>query len=99
MFCQSLHRLLKSARCRLNSFLQPYKEYSDCKKPKFQRMKKFVVSAGLVAIGAASVQSLMADDANGIAATPKAWNVSASLRGFYDDNYSTAPNKKGSFGI
>jgi len=29
----------------------------------------------------------------------KNWNVSASLQGFYDDNYSTGPSKKGSFGI
>jgi hypothetical protein len=44
----------------------------------------------------------MADDANSGSIpgpSPKAWNVSASLRAFYDDNYSTAPNKKGSFGI
>ena len=58
-------------------------------------MKNFVVSAGLVAIGAASVQTALADDA----ASPKLWSVSASLRGFYDDNYSTASTKKGSAGI
>lgn len=59
-------------------------------------MKNFVVSAGLVAIGAASVQTLMAQD---VGSTPKVWSVSASLRGFYDDNYSTAANKKGSAGV
>ena len=56
-------------------------------------MKNLFVSAGLVAIGAASVQSALAD------ATPKVWNVSASLRGFYDDNYASSSSKKGSFGI
>lgn len=32
-------------------------------------------------------------------ASPKLWNVSASLRGFYDDNYSVTPAQKGSFGV
>lgn len=33
------------------------------------------------------------------AAPPKVWNVSSTLRGFYDDNYSVAHDKKGSFGF
>ena len=54
-------------------------------------MKKIVASVGLVAIGASGIQSasgqaLMAADAS------KPWSVSATLRGFYDDNVSTIPN-------
>lgn len=59
-------------------------------------MKKFIVSMGLVAAGAASVQMVHAD---GGGVDSKVWSVSASLRGFYDDNYATAPNKKGSYGF
>jgi hypothetical protein len=54
-------------------------------------MKKIVASVGLVAIGASGIQtacaqSLVAADAS------KPWSVSATLRGFYDDNSSTIPN-------
>jgi Putative beta-barrel porin 2 len=56
-------------------------------------MKKFFVSVGLAAAGVAGVQMAQAG------VDSKDWSVSASLRGFYDDNYSTAPNKTGSYGI
>jgi hypothetical protein len=59
-------------------------------------MKKIFISMGLAA-GAASLSALMAHGADA-GATPKIWNVSASLRGFYDDNYLVAHNKVGSFG-
>ncbi len=54
-------------------------------------MKKIVASVGLVAIGAsgihsASGQGLVAGDAS------KPWSISATLRGFYDDNTATLPN-------
>ena len=54
-------------------------------------MKKIVASVGLVALGAsgiqtASAQALAAPD------NSKPWSLSASLRGFYDDNVSTYPN-------
>ena len=54
-------------------------------------MKNIVASVGLVAIGASGIQSasgqaLMAADAS------KPWSVSATLRGFYDDNVATIPN-------
>ena len=54
-------------------------------------MKKIVASVGLVAIGAsgiqtASAQALASPDAS------KPWSISATLRGFYDDNVSTVPN-------
>src|ERR1039457_3632649 len=56
-------------------------------------MKKLFVSAGLVALGAAGLQPAMASPAS-----PQYWNVSATLRGFYDDNYNITGTKKGSFG-
>ncbi len=59
-------------------------------------MKKFFVSAGMVAIGAAGLQSAQAASLDIV--SPKAWNVSASLRGFYDDNYNIGSTKQGSFG-
>ena len=58
-------------------------------------MKHLIVSAGLVALGAATLQSAMADDL----ASSKFWSVSGTLRGFYDDNYNISPNTKGSFGL
>jgi len=59
-------------------------------------MKKLIVSAGLVAAGVASVDSVFGDGLDII--SPKSWSVSGNLRGFYDDNYNIAPGKKGSFG-
>jgi hypothetical protein len=61
-------------------------------------MKKIFVSVGLVAAGAAGWSSASAQSLEA-GATPKLWNVSASLRGFYDDNYAVVQNKKGSFGF
>lgn len=58
-------------------------------------MKKLFVSAGLVAIGAAAIQTAMADDA----ASPNYWSVGATLRGFYDDNYNISAEHQGSFGL
>jgi hypothetical protein len=53
-------------------------------------MKNIVASVGLVALGAsvfqiASAQAQSADNS-------KPWSVSATLRGFYDDNFSTLPD-------
>lgn len=59
-------------------------------------MKKLFVSAGLIAAGAASVQSVSAQGMDAV--SPKAWSVGANLRGFYDDNYDIGQSKKGSFG-
>jgi len=58
-------------------------------------MKKVIVSLGLVA-GAAGLSSALAQGLE--AASPKMWNVSASLRGFYDDNYTVGNNQEGSWG-
>jgi hypothetical protein len=59
-------------------------------------MKRLFVSAGLAALSAATLESVMADDNTG----PKYWSVGATLRGFYDDNYdTTSANQRGSFGF
>lgn len=60
-------------------------------------MKKVFVSMGLVAAGTAGLHAAYAPDA-GIDAS-KVWNVSATLRGFYDDNYLTSHIKHGSVGF
>jgi hypothetical protein len=61
--------------------------------------KKFFISVGLIAAGTASLQAAYAPDWNSKSASM--WSVSGTLRGFYDDNYETAPNgaKRGSFGF
>lgn len=58
-------------------------------------MKRLIASAGLVALGAASVKAI--DYAPGFASTDmsKPWSVAVTLRGFYDDNYLTAPDRSG----
>jgi hypothetical protein len=60
-------------------------------------MKKIFISAGLLAAGTACFQEAAAATLDVI--SPKAWNVSATLRGFYDDNYTVSNTKKGSFGL
>jgi len=59
-------------------------------------MKKIFISIGLAAAGTASLKAAYAPDASD---TSKLWTVSASLRSFYDDNYTTSPVKQGSFGF
>jgi hypothetical protein len=63
-------------------------------------MKKLIASAGLVVIGATG---LKAQNAPGLSRmeTTKPWSISASLRGFYDDNFFAQVNelKEGSFGF
>lgn len=59
-------------------------------------MKKFFVSTGLAAIGVAGLQSAYGQGLDIV--SPKAWSVSGTLRGFYDDNYNLAHTKKGSWG-
>ena len=46
-------------------------------------MKKALSTAGIVAAGALTVQTAQAQD--------KPWSVSATIRGFYDDNINTTP--------
>ena len=64
-------------------------------------MKKLFVSAGLVAISAANLHAdEYAPDFTAMDAS-KPWTVSGTLRGFYDDNFTTSPNgqKQGSAGF
>jgi hypothetical protein len=61
-----------------------------------RKMKKIIVSVGLAA-GAAGLSSALAQSLDVV--SPKLWNVSANLRGFYDDNYTVGNSKKGSAGI
>jgi hypothetical protein len=56
-------------------------------------MKKFFVSLGLAAAGTASLHAAYAPDSPD---TSKVWSLSASLRGFYDDNINATPHKQGS---
>jgi hypothetical protein len=62
-------------------------------------MKKFFVSVGLIAAGTASLQGAYAPQWNSTSASM--WSVSGTLRGFYDDNYTTASSgsTRGSFGF
>lgn len=63
-------------------------------------MKKLFVSVGLVVAGTSAVCAA-GGAAMGMGDNSKNWSVSATLRGFYDDNYatSTSANKRDSFGV
>jgi hypothetical protein len=54
-------------------------------------MNKIIMTASLAALGAVSLQAAYDP---GLSATErsKPWSVAASLRGFYDDNYTTSPS-------
>jgi hypothetical protein len=60
-------------------------------------MKKLFVSLGLAAAGTASLHAAYAPDSSGD--NSKMWSMSGTLRGFYDDNYTTSPQKQGSAGF
>jgi hypothetical protein len=53
-------------------------------------MNKIIASVGFAALSAASVQAQFAPGLTPLE-TSKPWSLSASLRGFYDDNYLTLP--------
>ncbi len=62
-------------------------------------MKIFLASAGLVAIGAASLHAdEYAPDVSAMDAS-RIWSVSGTLRGFYDSNYTTSPQAQYSWGF
>jgi hypothetical protein len=61
-------------------------------------MKKIITSASIVALGAASLSAAYAPGLSEPERT-KFWSVSASLRGFYDDNFRTTSPKDGSAGV
>jgi hypothetical protein len=54
-------------------------------------MKKIVASVGMAAIGATAIHSASAQV---VGDTSKLWSISATLRGFYDDNTATIPNNQ-----
>jgi hypothetical protein len=62
-------------------------------------MKKIIASAGLVAVSAAGLQAAAPGLSPMEAAKP--WSISATLRGFYDDNYTAAHKsfEDDSFGV
>jgi hypothetical protein len=64
-------------------------------------MNKITRSAGIIALAAASVEAQNLAPAAGSQEATKPWSISATLRGFYDDNYATAPkqNERDSFGF
>lgn len=63
-------------------------------------MNKIIASASLVTLGVASLNAAYAPGLTP-AQSSKPWNVSAVLRGFYDDNYTTLPyySAQETFGI
>jgi hypothetical protein len=61
-------------------------------------MKKFFVSVGLAAAGTTGLHAAYSPDI-GAMDTPKVWSLSGTLRGFFDDNYTTGSSGRGSFGF
>jgi len=61
-------------------------------------MKKLFLSVGLVAAGTASLQAAYAPDLGSTDAT-RMWSLSGTLRGFYDNNYTTSASANGSGGF
>jgi len=64
-------------------------------------MNKLTTTAGFIALSAASLHAAVDAPVAGSAEAQKPWSVSATLRGFYDDNYNTSPDwlKRDSFGF
>lgn len=61
-------------------------------------MNKIVASIGMVAVGASALQTASAQDFGGV--PNKFWSVTATLRGFYDDNVNTVnSDQTESFGV
>lgn len=54
-------------------------------------MKRILTSAGLAATAVAGIPTTLAADGEYVD-TSRWWHVSAAVRGFYDDNYNTAPS-------
>jgi predicted porin len=63
-------------------------------------MKRIIASAGLVALGAASLQAAYAPGLSPLEQS-KPWTFGLALKGFYDDNYTTSPSSSApeTFGI
>ena len=62
-------------------------------------MNKLIASVGVIALSSSVLHALETGSLNA-QQSKKAWSVSASLRGFYDDNYNSQPSatKKSSTG-
>jgi hypothetical protein len=64
-------------------------------------MRKLLICAGLAVAGTTVLQAAYTPDLNSME-TSKLWSLSGTLRGFYDDNYNTAPSgpsKRDSYGF
>lgn len=63
-------------------------------------MKRIIASAGLVALGAASLQAAYAPGLSPLEQS-KPWTIGLALKGFYDDNYTTSPSSSApeTFGV
>jgi Putative beta-barrel porin 2 len=61
-------------------------------------MKKFFVSMGLAAAGTTGLHAAYAPDVTTMD-TAKVWSLSGTLRGFFDDNYTTQTTGRGSYGF
>jgi len=65
-------------------------------------MKRIIASAGLFAAGASGLYAAYAPGLTPME-TSKPWSIAATVRGFYDDNFASAPSsftgKKDSFGL
>jgi hypothetical protein len=63
-------------------------------------MKKILTAAGMIVVGTASLHAAMDSSLSDIE-RQKPWNISGTLRGFYDDNYTTLPSAaaRDSFGF
>jgi hypothetical protein len=64
-------------------------------------MNKIKMTAGLLAFSAVGVHAAVYAPEAGSPQATKPWSISATLRGFYDDNYSTSPRaiERDSFGF
>jgi hypothetical protein len=64
-------------------------------------MNKITMTAGVFALSAASLHAAVDAMPAGSQQATKPWSISATLRGFYDDNYATSPNSvaRDSFGF
>src|SRR5438093_12954688 len=56
-------------------------------------MKKIITSAGCLALGVAGLNAAYVLPGTSHLDTSKVWSASVSLRGFYDDNPTTVPDK------
>jgi len=61
-------------------------------------MKRIITTAGLAALGAASLHAAYAPGLTEMERS-KPWSVSATLRGFYDDNYALRPSNQVDQGV